>query len=196
MTVAAGAAPGEGGRGRRLSCSVVLAVAGALAVATLGSAFVLQLLPGQREDSDAGTGAGSDAASSAPPSASATGGGDRLTALPARYVGTWEGQGRGLGGSLPMGTFRVTLEQTDVGGKLGRLRQTDPLGGVCVDVLTLKEVTKTEVVATSVGDTSNHAGCNPEPHTIRFTPTGDDLTYRSDSAAEGNPTARMAKVDG
>ncbi|MET9056867.1 serine/threonine-protein kinase [Streptomyces antibioticus] len=196
VTVAAGATPGEGGRGRRLSCSVVLAVAGALAAVTLGSAFVFQLLPGQRDDSDAGTGAGSDTASSAAPSASATGGGDRLTALPARYVGTWEGQGRGLGGSLPMGTFRVTLKQTDVGGKLGQLRQTDPLGGVCVDVLTLKEVTKTEVVATSVGAPSNHAGCNPEPHTIRFTPTGDDLTYRSDSAAEGNPTARMAKVDG
>lgn len=116
------------------------------------------------------------------------------TALPARYVGTWEGQGSGLGGTLPMGTFRVTVQQADVGDKLGELRQTDVLGGSCLDVLTLKQVTAKEVVATSVGSKSNHSGCNPEAHTIRLTPTGDDLTYASDSAAEGNPVARMSKV--
>ncbi|GAB7103641.1 serine/threonine-protein kinase [Streptomyces phaeofaciens JCM 4814] len=189
VTMAAGAAPGEGGRGRRLSCSVVLAVAGALAVATLGSTFLFRLLP----DGDDDRSAGSDARSAAPSTGSSTAGAGP-TALPARYVGTWEGQGSGLGGTLPMGTFRVTLKPADVGDKMGQLRQTDVLGGVCVDVLTLKKVTKKEVVATSVGAASNHAGCNPEPHTIRFTPTGDDLTYRSDSAAEGNPTARMSKA--
>ncbi|MFF3940717.1 serine/threonine-protein kinase [Streptomyces phaeofaciens] len=189
VTMAAGAAPGEGGRGRRLSCSVVLAVAGALAVATLGSAFLFRLLPDGGDDRSAG----SDLQSAAPSDGSSAADGGP-TALPARYVGTWEGQGSGLGGTLPMGTFRVTLKPADVGDKMGQLRQTDVLGGVCVDVLTLKKVTKKEVVATSVGAASNHAGCNPEPHTIRFTPTGDDLTYRSDSAAEGNPTARMSKA--
>ncbi|MER5194589.1 protein kinase domain-containing protein [Streptomyces sp. NPDC002755] len=200
VTVAATATPGEGGRGRRLSCTVALAVAGAMAAVTVGSVFLFHLLPGDGNRNDA---SGSDAHSSAPtvgssapasgsssdPTASAA-----STALPARYVGTWEGEGSGLGGTLPMGTFRVTVRQAAVGDKLGELRQTDVLGGSCLDILTLKQVTEKEVVATSVGAKGNHSGCNPEPHTIRLTPTGDDLTYASDSAAEGNPVARMSKV--
>ncbi|MET8166494.1 serine/threonine-protein kinase [Streptomyces sp. NPDC005329] len=195
VTVAATATEGEGGRGRRLSCTVALAVAGAMAAVTVGSVFLFQLLPGDGDRNDA---SGSDAHSSAPtgsPSSSAPAAGEAPTALPARYVGTWEGEGSGLGGTLPMGTFRVTVQQADVGDKVGELRQTDVLGGSCLDILTLKQVTEKEVVATSVGAKGNHSGCNPEPHTIRLTPTGDDLTYASDSAAEGNPVARMAKVE-
>ncbi|AVV41113.1 protein kinase [Streptomyces sp. ID05-04B] len=206
VTVAGSATPGEGGRGRRLSCTVALAVAGAMAAVTVGSVLLFHLLP---DDGGQDTEAGSDAYSPMPTAAAtpgATGGqsptaspgatdGSSAAALPARYVGTWEGQGSGLDGALPMGTFRVTVQQAVVGGKLGELRQTDVLGGVCVDVLTLKQVTAKEVVATSVGVADNHGGCNPKPHPIRLTPTGDDLTYTSDSAAEGNPVARMSKVE-
>ncbi|KUO11529.1 serine/threonine-protein kinase [Streptomyces sp. DSM 15324] len=201
VTVSAAAAPGEGGRGRRLSCTVALAVAGALAAVTVGSAVVFDLLPGSGDDTDADAGSGAysvtpTAASSPAPTDVSSGPVDSegAGALPARYAGIWEGEGTGLGGTLPMGTFRVTLRQAAVGAKVGELRQTDGLGTVCVDVLTLKKVTAKEVVADSVGAKSNHAGCNPEPHTIRFTPTGDDLTYTSDSSAEGNPTARLSKV--
>jgi len=77
---------------------------------------------------------------------------------------------------------------------LGRLIQTDQLGGVCTDVLTLKQVTKTQVLATSVGSGTNHSGCDPAAHTVRLTPVGDDLKYTADSSAEGNPVARMSKV--
>ncbi|WP_340376888.1 protein kinase [Streptomyces sp. SS7] len=201
VTVSAAAAPGEGGRGRRMSCTVALAVAGALAAVTVGSVVVFDLLPGRGDDTNAD--AGSSATSVTPTAASSpapTGASSSPTdseasgALPARYAGIWEGEGTGLGGTLPVGTFRVTLRQVAVGAKMGELRQTDVLGTVCVDVLTLKKVTAKEVVADSVGAKSNHAGCNPEPHTIRFTPTGDDLTYTSDSSAEGNPTARLSKV--
>ncbi|MFI7500626.1 serine/threonine-protein kinase [Streptomyces sp. NPDC049687] len=191
VTVSAAATPGEGGRGRRLSCTVALAVAGALAAVTLGSVIVF---PFGSDDNDQPSDTSGGAYSSAPTAASSPTDGDAPTALPARYAGTWQGEGSGLGGTLPMGTFRVTLRPADVGEEIGELRQTDVLGGVCVDVLTLKKVTAKEVVADSVGAKSNHSGCNPEPHTIRLTPTGDDLTYTSDSAAEGNPTARMSKV--
>lgn len=201
VTVSAAAAPGEGGRGRRLSCTVALAVAGALAAVTVGSAVVFDLLPGSGDDTDADADSGAysvtpTAASSPAPTDASSGPTDSEAsgALPARYAGIWEGEGTGLGGTLPVGTFRVTLRQVAVGAKMGELRQTDVLGTVCVDVLTLKKVTPKEVVADSVGAKSNHAGCNPEPHTIRFTPTGDDLTYTSDSSAEGNPTARLSKV--
>ncbi|MFH8802586.1 serine/threonine-protein kinase [Streptomyces sp. NPDC017936] len=203
VTLAAAATPGEGGRGRRLSCTVALAVAGAMAAVTVGSAFLFDLLPGR--SGDTGSGSADGAYPSTAPAATPTTGDDDPagpepsgagpSALPARYVGTWEGPGSGLGGSLPMGTFRLTVRQAEVGDELGELRQTDVLGLVCRDLLTLKQVTDKEVVATAVGAGSNHSGCNPEPHTVRLTPTGDDLTFRSDSAAEGSPQARMAKVE-
>ncbi|MEY9993410.1 hypothetical protein ABIE67_005442 [Streptomyces sp. V4I8] len=190
LSVAAASAPGEGGRGRRLSCTVALAVAGALAAVTVGSVFVFELLPGGGQD----TSAGSDVP---PPAAPGDGvsGAPLEHDVPDRYLGTWEGKATALNGGLPAGTFRLTVHKADVGGELGTLRATDLLGLACNDVLTLKKVTAKELVVTSVGRKTNHAGCNPKPHTVRITPTGDDLLYRSESDAEGNPEARLSKVE-
>ncbi|MER7401678.1 protein kinase [Streptomyces sp. NPDC000070] len=195
VSVAATSTPEGGGRVRKLSCTVALAVAGAMAAVTIGSVFVFDLLPDRTSDddtSDSGAGPGSPpaaTASSAPsPSLSPSG------AVPAAYLGTWEGQGSALDGRLPLGTFRITVEMAAVGQELGRLRQTDQLGGVCVDVLTLKQVTKKELVATSTGAKTNHSGCNPAPTTVRLTPVGDDLQYRSESEESGRPQARMSRV--
>ncbi|WP_432028708.1 serine/threonine-protein kinase [Streptomyces sp. 1222.5] len=193
VSVAADSAPTQGGRGRRLSCTVVLAVAGALAAATLGAGALLK--PWSQEsngDSNAGSGSAQSPAPSA--ASSGTAASDAPGPIPARYLGTWEGPATGLGGSLPMGTFRVTVHQAAVGQELGRMRQTDPIGAVCTDILTLKKVTKTRLLATSKGAGTNHAGCNPTPHQVELTPAGDDLKYTSDSSAEGNPVARMTKV--
>ncbi|MFG2801729.1 serine/threonine-protein kinase [Streptomyces pseudovenezuelae] len=216
VSVAAGSVPGDGGRGRRLSCTVALAVAGALAAVTVGSVFLFDLLPGKDQDDSAGSASGNDAYSSAPssvpsaslpsasspvsPSLSSEASGEPSSGpagpaeVPARYLGTWEGQGTGLGGSLPMGTFRITVKKAGVGEELGRLRQTDAIGAVCTDVLTLKKVTDTELVTTAVGAEDNHAGCNPTAHTVRLARVGDDLKYTSESEAEGYPEARMSKV--
>ncbi|MFI9751066.1 serine/threonine-protein kinase [Streptomyces collinus] len=192
VSVAATSTPeGEsGGRVRRLSCSVALAVAGAMAAVTIGSVFVFDLLPdrgGGQNDADSSSGSDSPPAASASAAPSAD-------AVPATYLGTWEGQGIALDGRLPLGTFRLTVERTVVGQELGKLRQTDPIGGVCVDVLTLKQVTKTELVATSVGAKTNHSGCNPAKTTVHLKPVGDDLRYRSESEESGRPEARMSKV--
>ncbi|WP_309096256.1 protein kinase [Streptomyces sp.] len=187
VSVAATSTPGGEGRTRRLSCTVALAVAGAMAAVTIGSVLVLDLLPGGGDDA----GSGSDDAYS-PPGATASSA--PSGAVPAAYLGTWEGQGTALDGRLPLGTFRITVQRAAVGQELGRLRQTDQLGGVCVDILTLKQVTKKELVATSVGAKTNHSGCNPAPTTVRLIPTGDDLQYRSQSAESGRPQARLSKV--
>ncbi|KQW17831.1 serine/threonine-protein kinase [Streptomyces sp. Root369] len=212
VSVAATATPGESGRGRRMSCTVALAVAGALAAVTVGSVFLFDLLPGRGEDDSASSSPGNDAYSSAPssvPSASLPSASSAPSAssppssaapsgpseVPARYLGTWEGQGSGLGGSLPMGTFRITVKKVGVGEELGRLQQTDAIGAECTDVLTLKQVTETELVTTAVGAKDNHAGCNPTAHTVRLTAVGDDLKYTSESEAEGYPEARMSKVE-
>ncbi|MCD7444422.1 protein kinase [Streptomyces lincolnensis] len=191
-----------GGRGRRLSCTVALAVAGAMAAVTVGSVFLFDLLPGGDQDGPAG----SDTSAQSPaPSASADSSaapspstGDSApagpSALPAAYLGTWEGQAVALGGTLPMGTFRLTAHRADVGEELGTLRHTDALGGVCDDVLTLKQVTKKQVVATAVGAESNRGVCSQKAHTVRITPVGDDLSYQSDSEDSGRPEARLSKV--
>ncbi|MEV6942312.1 serine/threonine-protein kinase [Streptomyces sp. NPDC051172] len=201
VSVAATSVPGEGGRGRQLSCTVALAVAGALAAVTVGSVFLFDLLPGRVENNAGSSGSGArppqpGATSSASPTGDPTAAdGATGSAVPAGYLGTWEGQGLVLNGALPAGTFRVTVHQAGVGGEVGRVRQTDQLGGVCNDVLTLKKVTKQELVTTSVGAKSNHTGCNPVAHTVRLARVGNDLKYMSDSDAEGKPTARMSKVE-
>ncbi|MFD5334496.1 serine/threonine-protein kinase [Streptomyces hawaiiensis] len=189
VSVAATSTPEGGGRVRRLSCSVVLAVAGAMAAVTIGSVFVFDLLPGRdggQDDADSGSGSDSPPAATASSAPSGT--------VPAAYLGTWEGQGVALDGRLPLGTFRITVGQVAVGEELGKLRQTDQIGGVCVDVLTLKQVTKKELVATSVGAKTNHSGCNPAKTTVHLKPVGDDLQYRSESEESGRPQARMSKV--
>ncbi|MFF7042561.1 serine/threonine-protein kinase [Streptomyces massasporeus] len=190
VSVAATSAPEDGGRVRRLSCSVALAVAGAMAAVTIGSVFVFDLLPDRGGDqNDADSSSGSDS----PPAASASSA-PSAGAVPAAYLGTWEGQGVALDGRLPLGTFRITVERAAVGQELGKLRQTDPIGGVCVDVLTLKQVTEKELVATSVGAKTNHSGCNPAKTTVHLKPVGDDLQYQSESEESGRPQARMSKV--
>ncbi|MFD9982053.1 serine/threonine-protein kinase [Streptomyces massasporeus] len=193
VSVAATSTPeGEdGGRVRRLSCSVALAVAGAMAAVTIGSVFVFDLLPdrgGGQDDADSSSGSDSPPAATASSAPSAG-------AVPAAYLGTWEGQGVALDGRLPLGTFRITVERAAVGQELGKLRQTDPIGGVCVDVLTLKQITKKELVATSVGAKTNHSGCNPAKTTVHLKPVGDDLQYQSESEESGRPQARMSRVE-
>ncbi|MFD5712761.1 serine/threonine-protein kinase, partial [Streptomyces pharetrae] len=195
VTVAASATPGEGGRGRRLSCSVALAVAGALAAVTIGSAYMFDLLP--RVGGDAGNDAAGGGSSPVPTVLDPSGpggtgeGGDTgyddgpVPVVPDRYLGTWEGQGTALDGRLPVGTFRVTVRRAEVGEQLGLVRQTDALGGVCTDVLTLTKVTGKQLVAASAGAASNHGGCSQAPTTVRLTPVGDDLRYESESRGGG-----------
>lgn len=189
VSVSATSEPKSGGRGRRLSCTVALAVAGAMAAVMIGSAFLLDLLPGNGGDDAGDSGAG---AYSPAPSASASEGGP--AAVPAAYLGTWEGQASALDGTLPMGTFRLTVQRADVGEKLGTLRHTDVLGGVCDDVLTVKRVTTKQIVATAEGAKGNRGVCSQAAHTVRLTPVGDDLNYASDSADSGRPRARLSKV--
>ncbi|MFJ2951925.1 protein kinase [Streptomyces sp. NPDC087226] len=185
VSVAATSAPGAGGRGRRVSCTVALAVAGALAAVTVGSVFVFDVLPGgpggtSRSDDDGGR--------SGEPASPLT--------VPVTYLGTWEGQASSRESiAIPLGTFRVTLKQAKVGEKVGTLRHTDIFGGVCDDVLTLQQVTEKHLVTTSVGAKSNRDVCNPARHTVLLTPVGDDLVYESDSKESGSPKARLSKIE-
>ncbi|GAA3496053.1 hypothetical protein GCM10019016_031540 [Streptomyces prasinosporus] len=68
------------------------------------------------------------------------------------------------------------------------------MGGVCDDVLTLKQVTGKPLVTDSVGAGSNRDVCNRAPHTVRLTPAGDDLVDTSDGKASGRPEARLSRI--
>ncbi|MEV0557391.1 serine/threonine-protein kinase [Streptomyces sp. NPDC050597] len=201
VSVAATSVPTANGRGRRLSCTVALAVAGALAAVMVGGVFVLDLLPGGDNDSDSGSDAGGPAnsqpaatPSASAPSASGTGGSD-LSAIPSSYLGTWEGDGFALDGKLPMGTFRVTVSQAKVGDQLGTFRQTDLIGGICDTDLVLKKVTPKQLIATSISKPSTTSECTTGRHEVRLIPVGDDLRYETDNADAGDPVARMSKVE-
>lgn len=194
VSMAATSAPAVNGRGRKVSCTVALAVAGALAAVTVGSVFMLHLLPGGGDDDTSG---GSDSAAS-PPAAtsSASGSADTpLASVPAHYLGTWSGDAFALGGKLPAGTFRVTLHQAAVGKELGTFRSTDLIGGVCDDVLVLKKVTDKLLTATSIAKQSNPSTCTTGSHEVRLTPAGGDLKYETDNPDAGDPVARMSKVE-
>ncbi|MFB7714176.1 serine/threonine-protein kinase [Streptomyces sp. NPDC056105] len=191
VSVAATSVPGAGGRGRRLSCTVALGVAGALAAVTLGSVFLFDLLPGSSEG-------GSDTAGGRPPAATASpSDAAPKGAVPASFVGTWEGPGTGLGGTLPMGTFRVTVEQGRIGEEFGTFHQTDPIGAVCEDVLVLKRVEKDRIVATGIAKKSNGGQCTTGRHEVRLvkSKSGDRLTYETDNARAGDPVATMRPAD-
>lgn len=212
VSVAATSAPGTDGRGRRMSCTVALAVAGALAAVTVGSAFLFDLLPGRGSDNqDSASGPAPTARESRSPSAtpgpssgataaepaptrSTPGATGQASAIPARYLGTWEGDALALEGTLPMGTFRVTVHQAAVGQELGTFRQTDQIGGICDDTLILKKVTAKQLVATSVADPSNRDVCTTGRHEVRLTPGPGTLTYETDNADAGDPVAKMTKV--
>ncbi|WP_432055981.1 serine/threonine-protein kinase [Streptomyces sp. bgisy022] len=171
-----------GGRGRRVSCSVALAVAGALAAVTVGSVLVLDLLPGGSREGAHGS--RDDAHSEAP-----------ARTVPAAYVGTWEGQAASRDSiTIPLGTFRVTVRDAEVGERVGTVRHTDILGGVCDDVLTLVRVSGERLVASASGAESNRSVCDRARHTVVLTPTGDDLRYESDSKASGRPEARLSRL--
>ncbi|MBW8792914.1 MAG: serine/threonine protein kinase [Streptomyces sp.] len=189
VSVAATAVPGAGGRGRRVSCTVALGVAAALAVVTVGVGFLVKPFLGT-DGGEGGSDAGAAAKSPSTSASSASGGGR----IPAAYLGTWQGSATALSGNLPIGTFRVTVEQASVGQELGRLRQTDQLGGVCTDILTLRAVTAARLIASSTGAKGNHDGCDPGTNTVYLTPSHGDLVYTSDSSAEGNPVAVMSKA--
>ncbi|MFF8676326.1 protein kinase [Streptomyces sp. NPDC015237] len=180
----------EGRRGRRISCTVALAVAGAMAAVTVGSVFVLDLLPDGGRDDHADDG-GRNPSATAPSEPGSDGG---AQPVPGRYLGTWEGQAVAVEGNLPLGTFRLTVREAAVGARLGTLRHTDLFGGTCDDVLTLKKVTGKQVVASAVGAEGNRDVCNQARHTVLLTPVGDDLRYESDSEDSGRPKARLSKV--
>ncbi|GGT13670.1 serine/threonine protein kinase [Streptomyces kurssanovii] len=191
-----------GGRqGRRVSCTLALTVAGALAAVTVGGAVLLDQWrdAGGADQGDTGAQPPAATASKSPaPSASA-----QVDEVPEAFLGTWSGPAVEQTG-LPHGTLTVTFTEGGKGDDVVRTSTSISLLGVSVEChgvgklaagstqrsLRVEERTDPERPGQQGQCTSGKAG-------LVFT-LGDDgtLRYRSDEDAAGRPTATLTKKTG
>ncbi len=197
LSVATAAEPGERGRGRRVSCTVVLAVAGALAGVTVGGAFLAGLLPnGGGDHTSARPPASSGTASTPPgtPGSGQPGTGPQLSAVPSELVGTWKGvltQDNGTSGYAYTAVITKGAKGTDV------VRTTTTLGPLaCHGIGTLDSATARVLHITERTDPTNPGtiGCTGGTATMTYTLQPDGtLRFESQEAAAGRPTGTLAK---
>ncbi|MEU2022436.1 serine/threonine-protein kinase [Streptomyces sp. NPDC016469] len=191
-----GASAGADGAGRRrVSCTLALAVAGALAAVTVGSAFLLDLVPGGGGDS------GNPANASRTPSASSTSGGG--AEVPDAFVGTWKGPLTEKSSGLPHGTLTAVFTKGREGTDVVRLTTTVSTLGVeftCHSVGTLTSATAEELRLREHADRdrpSTAGVCTTAPAGLRFTRTSEgSLRFRSDEEGAGQPYGTLTRSDG
>ncbi|MCP3822404.1 serine/threonine protein kinase [Streptomyces sp. A3M-1-3] len=186
-------------RGRKLSCTVALAVAAALAAVTVGGVFVLDLLPG-RGGEDA------DTAGEKPPAASSSSSapsdteqsppaGSRST-VPDGMVGTWKGTVTVNAGVST--TFEITVKKGKVGDVVGRDRSVIDLLGTktdCSGDWKLASATDRSVVLDTSGNINPAPGiCSNGSPEERFSlNTNGTLHYKSGDALAGNPEGDLKR---
>ncbi|MEV6423100.1 serine/threonine-protein kinase [Streptomyces sp. NPDC051662] len=198
-----GTGTGTGRRARKVSCTVALAVAGALAAVMVGSAFLFDLMPGGGTN-DAASPDKANPPSSASASKPATGDGSGSGSgdgseddsgdgsVPAELVGIWDGEVTAAG--LPAGTMKVTIRTGATGERIGKAEQTDILGNfICEDLLTLTGVEgKTLVVDAERGPRSKDM-CTEATTGLRLGLERDGLRYLSRDSRAGSPTGILTK---
>ncbi|WP_326817578.1 protein kinase [Streptomyces sp. NBC_01762] len=208
LTVSAGSGPArpDRNRGRRLSCTVALAVAGALAAVTVGSAFLFDLLPG----SGGGDAGEHDGVAKPPPSTSATrpstptdagtGGADQVTAVPKAFVGTWKGPLTEKTTGQPHGTLTAVFTEGKKGTDVVRMNTTVSTLGVsvsCSSIARLSSGTAKELTLRERTDPDrpNTAGlCTSTTTDVVFTLTGDGtLRFRSEERGAGLPYGTLSR---
>ncbi|WP_351226749.1 serine/threonine-protein kinase [Streptomyces sp. NPDC002133] len=175
------------GGGRRVSCTVALAVAGALATVTVGAGILFDLFPGGGNKSDA---MAEPPASSS--SASADGGAPQEDDVPETFIGTWEGTITASG--LPAGTMKVTIGPGRTGEQIGKAEQTDILGNfICEDLLTATRADAKTLVVDARRGPRSQGMCTESTKGLRLELSGGALRYVSADARAGKPTGDLAK---
>ncbi|MEV6317253.1 serine/threonine-protein kinase [Streptomyces sp. NPDC051776] len=184
---ATAAPPPAGARGpRRLSCTLVLSVAAALAVVTT-TAYLLGLMPGAKNGED------NTADSAGRPSASASSSA-AASSVPTTFLGTWEGDLTSENG-IPGGLMTITIEQGKVGQKVGSgdIRLA-PLR--CRSLWRLVKARPDELVLDSrFEETEGQALCSQGSTEERLTLRPDGtLRYTAKDDPAGNPTGTLRKL--
>ncbi|MGW6578558.1 protein kinase domain-containing protein [Streptomyces globisporus] len=199
--------PGER-RGRRVSCTVALAVAGALAAVTIGTGLLDGLLPGGDADRDRGGDAAATPSRSASPPAgekptpSASGDASEApaTALPKAYVGTWKGPVTEKTTGQPHGTLTAVFTEGKRGEQVVRMSTTISQLGItvtCNSVGTLASGTAKELnirEATDPDRPSTPGLCTGTEADLVFRLADDGtLDYRSKERAAGLPYGKLTR---
>lgn len=201
VTVSADAAP-DRTRGRRLSCTVALAVAGALAAVTVGSAFLFDLLPGGGSDGEHGGVAQPPSATAPPstPSDAGTGGAEPVTALPGTFVGTWKGPLTEKTTGQPHGTLTAVFTEGKKGTDVVRMSTTVSTLGVtvsCHSIARLSSGTARELTLRERTDPDRPgtAGlCTTTTTDVVFTLAADGtLRFRSEERGAGLPYGTLSR---
>ncbi|MFJ8749635.1 serine/threonine-protein kinase [Streptomyces sp. NPDC102441] len=206
VTMDTGPQPGTR-RGRRVSCTVALAVAGALAVVTVGAATLGDLFTGTGGNNDHGNDAAQQppstgqsekptGAASKPPAATAP-----VGALPKAFAGTWKGSATERSGA-PHGTVTAVFVEGKKSEEVVRLTyRFDALGTtvVCKGIGTLVSGTATELKIRERADPDARTGtlCTGGEADLVFTLTSDDtLRYESHEEAAGTPKGTLSRSGG
>lgn len=201
--------PGERG-GRRLSCTVALAVAGALAAVTVGSAFLFDLMPGgsgsntaEHGGADNGTAPAATPSSKEPtpgPTASATGGPRQVTEVPKGFIGTWKGPVTEKTSGQPHGTLTAVFKEGKKGDDVVTMNTTLSTLGVevsCNSIASLTSGTDKELTLRERADPDrpSTAGlCTSTVSDVHFTLAADGtLRYRSDERGAGLPYGTLTR---
>ncbi|MFD9503133.1 serine/threonine-protein kinase [Streptomyces sp. NPDC060035] len=191
-------------RGRRVSCTVALAVAGALAAVTLGTGMLQDLLQGGGDDNrrdgaahpPAATHSESPGTTAPEPTAP---GGSSVSTLPKAFAGTWQGPTTERSG-VSHGTLTAVFTEGRKGEDVVRLSyRLDAIGVtvVCKGIGRLVSGTATEVKIRERTDPDNADGvlCTGDDADLVFTLTGGTLGYRSDEEAAGTPKGTLTRSD-
>ncbi|MFF3321212.1 protein kinase [Streptomyces sp. NPDC002889] len=193
-------------RGRRISCTVALTVAGALAAVTIGSGVLQDLWrgsPDAQKGSDtaarppASTGPAETPTGATPSGSSSTAPGTaprQVGAVPAAFVGTWQGeitQDNGLSGGMLTAVITKGRKGKDV------IRTSVKLGPFeCNGVGKLASGTERELRITERTDPDRPTSplCTSGTTTVTYTLTAKGtVRYRSQEEAAGNPYATLVK---
>ncbi|MFD9844360.1 MULTISPECIES: serine/threonine-protein kinase [Streptomyces] len=201
-------APGER-RGRRVSCTVALAVAGALAAVTIGTGLLDGLFPGGDADRDRGSDAAATPSRSASPPAGekptpTESGADAseapAAALPKAYVGTWKGPVTEKTTGQPHGTLTAVFTEGKRGEQVVRMSTTISQLGItvtCNSVGTLASGTAEELnirEATDPDRPSTPGLCTTTEADLVFRLAEDGtLDYRSKERAAGLPYGKLTR---
>ncbi|MFJ6635392.1 serine/threonine-protein kinase [Streptomyces sp. NPDC091376] len=190
VSVTAGSQRAAGDGGRKMSCTVALAVAGALAAVTVGAGVLFDLFPGGGDPND--TAAEPPSSSSATPGNPGDGATVAAKEVPKAFVGTWEGAITAAG--LPAGTMKVTIEAGRTGQQVGKAEQTDILGNfICEDLLTATRVDERTLVVDAKRGPRSQGMCTESTTGLRLVLGDGGLRYVSADARAGNPAGDLAR---
>ncbi|MEW1658986.1 serine/threonine-protein kinase [Streptomyces sp. NPDC093707] len=176
-------------RSRRMSCTLVLSVAGALAVAAT-TAVVFSVFKGPE-----GGGAAAEPPSDHRPPAGPSAPGQGAGRVPSGFLGTWNGPVT-MASGIPNGTMSSTIKAGAKGEFVVRTLY-DAVLVRCHSKAKLVSATDGELVLRESPDGNQGPGCTGNTSTVTYTLGKDGtLTFASDDKRGGTPGATLTKGGG